>query len=157
MGLVQNVDRGETAGLSGKKRKNADCELEPRGDVTRRISETTRARNGDNIIGRPGKVAMRGRKSREQLLKHFENDKWTPGYKNKFILIDSQWLVKTNGATFIFIGKLGNKFLPGQFWLCLSFASLSVTSGLAPSPDFWSCEPKLRHLYCFDMKLCVMG
>ena len=50
--------------------------------------------------------------------------KATPGYKNKFILIDSQWLVKTNGATFIFIEKLGNKFLPGQFWPCLSFSVL---------------------------------
>ena len=54
--------------------------------------------------------------------------KGTPGYKNKLILNDYQWLVKTNGATFIFIGKLGNKFLPGQFRPCLFFASLSVPS-----------------------------
>ena len=39
----------------------------------------------------------------------------TSSYKNKLILIDSQ-LVKTNGATFIFIEKSGNKFLAGQFW-----------------------------------------
>ena len=32
--------------------------------------------------------------------------KGTPGYQNKLISLDSQWLVKTTGATFIFIGKL---------------------------------------------------
>ena len=52
----------------------------------------------------------------------------TPGYKNKLILIDCQWLVKTNGATFIFIEKLDNKFLPGQFLalplFCLSFSAI---------------------------------
>ena len=36
--------------------------------------------------------------------------KGTPGYKNMLIFIDSQRLVKTNGATFIFIDKLGIKF-----------------------------------------------
>ena len=50
--------------------------------------------------------------------------KGTPGYRNKLILFDSQWLVKTDGATFIFRGKLGHKFLPGQFWPCLSFSAL---------------------------------
>ena len=39
----------------------------------------------------------------------------TPGYKNKLIFIDGQWLVKTNRAAFIFVGELGNKFLSGQF------------------------------------------
>ena len=73
--------------------------------------------------------------------------------KTSWFPIDCKWLVKLNGATFIFIGKLGNKFLPGQFWPCLSFASLSVSSGMALSPDFWSCGPKLRHLYCCDLKL----
>ena len=34
--------------------------------------------------------------------------KGTPGY-DKLNFIDCQWLVKTNGATFIFIGKLGKK------------------------------------------------
>ena len=72
--------------------------------------------------------------------------KGNPGYKNNFILIDSRWLVKTNGATFIFIGKLGNKILPVQFWSCLSFASLSVPSGMAQSLDL-SCTPKLRPLF----------
>ena len=50
--------------------------------------------------------------------------KETPGYKNKLIFIDCQWLVKTDDATFIFIEKLGNTFLPGQFWPCLSFSDL---------------------------------
>ena len=80
--------------------------------------------------------------------------KGTPGYKNKLIWIDSQWLVKTNGAIVFFIGKLRRKFLPDQFWSCLSFASLSVPSGIALSPAFWSCGPKLRPLYYCDMKLC---
>ena len=44
--------------------------------------------------------------------------------KKNEIFIDSQWLMKANGATFIFIEKLGNKFLPGQFWACLSFSAL---------------------------------
>ena len=83
--------------------------------------------------------------------------KGTPGYKNKYIFIDCQWLVKTNGAAFIFIGKLGNKFLPGQFWPCLSSAYPSVPSGIAISPDFWSCGPKHRPLYCCDMKLWSDG
>ena len=39
--------------------------------------------------------------------------KGTPGYKSKLLLIGCQWSVKTNGATFIFVGKLGNTFLPG--------------------------------------------
>ena len=43
------------------------------------------------------------------------NFKGTPGYKNMVIFIDCQWLVKTNFASFNFIGKLGYKFLPGQF------------------------------------------
>ena len=55
---------------------------------------------------------------------YFKELEGTPGYKHKLILIDSQWLVKTNGATFIFIEKLGNKSLPGQFWPCLSFSAL---------------------------------
>ena len=46
----------------------------------------------------------------------------TPGYENMIIFTDCQWQVKKNGATLIFIGKLGNKCLPGQFWPCLSFA-----------------------------------
>ena len=79
--------------------------------------------------------------------------KGTLGYKNKLIFIDCQWLVKINGATFIFIGKLGNKSLPGQFWPCLSFASLLVPSSMAPSLDFWSCGQKFRPLYCCDMNL----
>ena len=83
--------------------------------------------------------------------------KGTLGYENKLFIIDSQWLMKTNGATFIFTGKLGNEFLRGQFWNCLSFASLSVPSGMALSPDFLSCWPKLRPLYCCDMKLCDDG
>ena len=62
-----------------------------------------------------------------------------------------------NGAPFIFIEKLGNEVLPGQFWPCLSFASLSVPSGMALSPDFLSCGPKLRPLYCCDMNLCGDG
>ena len=33
--------------------------------------------------------------------------KGTPGYKNKLIQIDSQCLVKTNGATFILIEEFG--------------------------------------------------
>ena len=41
--------------------------------------------------------------------------KETPGYRHKLILIDSQWLVKTNGATFIFIEKLGKKFCLASF------------------------------------------
>ena len=57
---------------------------------------------------------------------------------------------ENNGSTLIFIEKLGNKFLPGQFWPCLYFASLSVPSGLALSSDFLSCGP---NLYCCDMKL----
>ena len=47
-----------------------------------------------------------------------------------------------------------HSFLPGQFWPSLSFASLSVPSGMAPSPVFLSCGPKLRHLNCCDMNLC---
>ena len=81
----------------------------------------------------------------------------TPDYKNKLILIDSQWLVKTNGATFFFLEKLGNKFLLGQFWPCLSFVSLSVPSGMALGPDFWSCGSKLGPLYWCDMILCNDG
>ena len=50
--------------------------------------------------------------------------KGTPGYKNNIIFIDSQLLVKTNGVTFIFNRKLGNKFLPGHFWPCLSYSDL---------------------------------
>ena len=83
--------------------------------------------------------------------------KGTPGYENKLIFIDSQLLLKTKGATFNFMEKLGNRFLPGQFWPCLSFASLSVPSGMAQSPDFWSCGPQLRPLYCCDLKLCCGG
>ena len=88
---------------------------------------------------------------------HSGTIKGTPGYKNKLILIDCQWLVKTNGSIFNFIGKSGNKLLPGQFWLCLTFASLSVDSGIALSPDFWSCGPKIRRVYCCDMKLFGVG
>ena len=65
--------------------------------------------------------------------------------------------MKTNGATFNFIRKLGKKILPGQFWPCLSFDSLSVPSGMDLSPDFLSCGPKLRSLYCCDMHLCGHG
>ena len=36
---------------------------------------------------------------------HFWYLKGTPGYRNKYILIDGQWSVKTNGATFIFTDK----------------------------------------------------
>ena len=90
-----------------------------------------------------------------------QNNKWiskgTPGHKNKLILIDSRWLVKTNSATSIFIGKLGNTFMPGQFWPCLSFASLSGPSSMALSPDFWSCGPKLRPLHWCDMNLFSDG
>ena len=78
--------------------------------------------------------------------------KGTAGCKNKFIFIDCQWLVKTNGATFVFIEHLSNKFLPGQFWPCLSFASLSVPSVMVLSPK--SCGPKLRRVYSYDMNLC---
>ena len=60
-----------------------------------------------------------------------ETFKGTPGYRNKLILIHSQWLVSTNGATFIFIGKLGNKFLPVQFWPSLS------SSALRHGPKSW--------------------
>ena len=83
--------------------------------------------------------------------------KENPGNKYKLIFIHCQWLVKTNGVTSIFIEKLGNTFLPGQFWPCLCFASLSVPSGMGQSPDFSSCGPKLRPLYCCDMKLCGDG
>ena len=65
--------------------------------------------------------------------------------------------MKTNGAIFIFKEKLGNKFLPGQFWPCPSFASLSVPSDMALSPDFLSCGPKLRPFDCCDMELCGDG
>ena len=83
--------------------------------------------------------------------------KGTAGYINKGIFLDCQWSVKTNGATFIFRGTLGNEFLLGQFWPCLSFTSLSVPSGMAPSPDFWSCVPKLRPFLSCDSKLCDDG
>ena len=83
--------------------------------------------------------------------------KGTPGYENKLTLIDSHWLVKTNGVTFIFVWSLGDKFLPSQFWPFLSFSSLSVPSGMALSPEFLSCGPKLRPLYCCDMNLCCDG
>ena len=79
--------------------------------------------------------------------------KGTSGQKNKFILFDSQWSVKTNGSAFIFIEKLGNKLLPGQF----GPASFSVPSGMALSPDFWSCGPNLGPLYCCDMEMCGDG
>ena len=65
--------------------------------------------------------------------------------------------METNGATCIFIEKLGNTFLPGPFWPCLSFASLSVPSGMALSPDFLACGPKLRLLNGCEMNLCVYG
>ena len=83
------------------------------------------------------------------VIKHCIYIKGTPGYKNKLILIDSQWLVKTNGATCIFIEKLVPKFLPVQFWPCLSFTALS--------PNFLSCGPKFRPFYRCDMKLCCDG
>ena len=41
--------------------------------------------------------------------------KGTLGYKNKLIFIDSLRLLRTNGDTFIFTKKLGNKIVPGQF------------------------------------------
>ena len=50
--------------------------------------------------------------------------------------------MKNNGSTFTLIGKLGSKFLCGQFWPRIAFASLSVPSGIAPSPYFCSCGPK---------------
>ena len=62
--------------------------------------------------------------------------KGTPAFKTTLIFTDCQLLVKTNGATYIFIEKLDNTFLPGQFWLRLSFASLSVPLGMGLSPDF---------------------
>ena len=67
-----------------------------------------------------------------------DNLKGTPSYKNRLILIDSQWLVKTDGDTFIFKEKLGNKFLPGTFWPCLSSASLSVPSGMTWFLVLWT-------------------
>ena len=50
--------------------------------------------------------------------------KGTRAFKNNLIFIDIQWLVKTNGAAFIFIVKSGNKFLINQFWPCLSFSAI---------------------------------
>ena len=82
--------------------------------------------------------------------------KGTPGY-DKLNFIDCQWLVKTNGATFIFIEKLGNTFLLGLVWPCPFFASLSVPSGMALSPDFLCCGPKLRPLCCCNLNLCGDG
>ena len=55
--------------------------------------------------------------------------------------------MKTNGATFLIMEELGKTFLPGQFWPGLSFSALRH----GPSPDFLSCGPKLRSLYCCDM------
>ena len=80
------------------------------------------------------------------------NVKETPG-QNKLFFIDCQWLVKTNCATFIFIGKLGNKYCLASF----GPASLSVPSSMLLSPDLSSCGPKLMPLYCCDMKLCGDG
>ena len=59
--------------------------------------------------------------------KLFDFLKGNPGYKNKLILIDSHWLVKTNVVSFIFIEKLGNTYLPGQFWPCLAFVQCRQT------------------------------
>ena len=74
--------------------------------------------------------------------------KGIPGYKNWLNLIDIQRLVKWNGATFIFVEKLGSKCLPVQFWPDLCFASLSVTSGILPLVVISDLvEPKLRPLY----------
>ena len=53
-----------------------------------------------------------------------KNVKGAPVYENKLIFIYCRLLEKTNGATLMFIGKLGNKFLIGQFWSCLSFSAL---------------------------------
>ena len=83
--------------------------------------------------------------------------KGTPGYKYKSIYIHSQWFLKMNGATFICVEILGKHFGPGQCWSCLWCASLSVPSGMAIRPDFWSCGPLLRPLYCCDKKLCSDG
>ena len=58
---------------------------------------------------------------------------------------------------FIFVRKSGNQFLTVQFWPCLPFASLSVPSGMALSPDFLSCGLNLRPLYCCNMNLCGDG
>ena len=65
--------------------------------------------------------------------------------------------MKRNGATSRCIQKLGNTFLPGPFWPCLSIASLSVPSGMALSPNFVFSGPKLRPLYFSDIKLCGGG
>ena len=40
--------------------------------------------------------------------------KGTPGYKNRIILIDCQWLV-THGANYILIAELGNQVTAGHF------------------------------------------
>ena len=77
--------------------------------------------------------------------------KGTPGYKQKLILIDSQRFVKT---------KLGDKLLP-----LASFGPASLLplfqyprgSGMALSPVFLSCGPKLRPLCCCDIHLCGDG
>ena len=62
--------------------------------------------------------------------------------------------MKRNGATFIFIGELGNTFFGASF----GPASVSVLSGIiALSPDFWYCGPKLKPLYCCHTKLCGVG
>ena len=61
--------------------------------------------------------------------------KGTSGYENKLIFIDCQWLVKTNCATFIFIGKLSKKKIAWPVLalplFCLSF------SALRHSPKSW--------------------
>ena len=41
--------------------------------------------------------------------------KGTPGYKTNLILCDHQLSMKTDGATAMFIGKLGNKFCLANF------------------------------------------
>ena len=61
------------------------------------------------------------------------NIKGTPDSKNKLTFIDCR-LVKTNGATFIFLRKLGNTFFRGSFWPFLSFTSLAVSSLLKHGP-----------------------
>ena len=84
----------------------------------------------------------------------FEIDfKGTPGYKNKLIFIDCQWLLNTSGSTSIFIKKWGNKFLPGQFWPCLSFVALRH----GPKYLFLILWTKTQPLYFCDMKLCDDG
>ena len=73
----------------------------------------------------------------------------TPGYQNKLIFIHCKLLVKASGATFMFIGKFGYMFSPGQCWPCLSFSALR--HGLKSL--FLLLWTKAQ-AYCCDMNLC---